>query len=179
MIRHEICGMVNWSCEVKITAYTHIYRESSVCMLPIFMTILSESVREWSLSICYPVHTQTAKHVECCLCFPVIHPCDCIIKIENWPIKKNKKMRMLKVKFKSDVRGVREETADRDVAAVTTQERFEGLYAATKFFLKFRFGFSLISEHSHPYPFACCFSWFSSRQWAHDPTISWHISTCL
>lgn len=68
-------------------------------------------------------------------------------------------MRMLKVKFKSDAHGVREETADRDnVAAVTTQERFEGLYAATKFFLKFRFGFSLISERSHPYPFACCFS---------------------
>lgn len=67
-------------------------------------------------------------------------------------------MKMLKVKFKSDVRRVREETADREnVAAVTTQERFEGLYAAKKFFRKFTFGFSLISKHSHPYPFACCF----------------------
>lgn len=67
-------------------------------------------------------------------------------------------MKMLKVKFKSDVHEVREETADREnVVSVTTQERFEGLYAAKKFFLKFRFGFSHISKHSHPHPSARCF----------------------
>lgn len=63
-------------------------------------------------------------------------------------------MKTLKVKFKSDINRVTEEIANRaNAEAVTTQERFGDLHAARKLFLKFVFDSSLISKHSHCYPF--------------------------
>lgn len=48
-------------------------------------------------------------------------------------------MKMLKVRFKSDIDGVIEERANRNVEAGTTLERSQGLYAARKLFIKFKY----------------------------------------
>lgn len=91
------------------------------------MSLLSKCVSDWTLWICFLVHTQTAKYVTVLsLCLPVINPCDIlpikIIKRGKSPTKKQKVVK-LEVKFKLNVNRVLEETGDHgDVDTFIMQE---------------------------------------------------------
>lgn len=91
------------------------------------MSLLSKCDSDWTLWICFLVHTQTAKYViVLSLCLPVINPCDIlpikIIKRGKSPTKKQKVVK-LEVKFKLNVNRVLKETGDHgDVDTFIIQE---------------------------------------------------------
>lgn len=94
---------------------------------------LFQAVGDWSLCICYSVHAQTTKCVECVVmlspCLSVINPHDSLQKwrLQRWPTEVKMKQRLKSdnagSEIQSNLSGVTEVRADRGhVDTAATQE---------------------------------------------------------